>query len=113
MHDNVNAVVDGPGEVSSSTECVVHDHRHASLVCNCDDLLKVRDIIFRISDALELEVSLVEIITPGCSTYVNRLGLVINRSLKVVRLVTVHKFRLNTQARKHDLELIVCASIQI
>lgn len=47
------------------------------------------------------------------NTYVNRFGLVINRSLEVFRLVTVHKLRLNAQPRQHDLELVVRASVQI
>lgn len=46
-------------------------------------------------------------------THIDRLRLVINRGLKVLRLIAIHKFGLDTQSWEHDLELVVGASIQV
>ena len=42
---------------------------------------------------------------------IDSLRLIVDRRLEVFGLVSVHEFGLDTQARKHDLELVVCAAV--
>jgi hypothetical protein len=67
VHNNVYAVVDGSNEVSASTKCVIYDDGHAGLVRNRNDLLEVGDVVFWVSNALELETLSVGITVPGRS----------------------------------------------
>jgi hypothetical protein len=46
-------------------------------------------------------------------THINRLCLIINRTLEIFRLIPIHKLCVYAHARQHDFELVVRASIQI
>jgi hypothetical protein len=114
VHDDVGAVVDGAAVVAASAEGVVDDDGDAGFVGDCDDFGKVRDVVFGVANAFKLDsVRPFHALPRGSKTHVNSLGLVVNHTLEVFWLVSVHKFGRNTHTRKHNLELVVCASIQI
>lgn len=61
------------------------------------DGFEIRDIVPRIPNGLEID----------------RLGLVVNGSSNIFRLVSLHELGRDSQPREHHLELIVRAAIQI
>lgn len=65
------------------------------VVSNLCNGLKVRDIVLRISDALDVD---------GLRLLVNRLG-------KILGLVSVHKLGVYAQSREEDLQLVVGSAI--
>lgn len=52
-------------------------------------------------------------IPPLVNTYINRLGLPINRAPKILGLIPIHKLRLDAQPRKEDFELVIRAAVQV
>lgn len=97
VHDDVCAVVDGTNEVSSSAEGVVYHYRYTGFMCDGNDLLKVGNVVFGVADALE----------------VDGLCLGVDRFPEVLWAVAVYELGIYAQARKHDLELVVSASIAV
>lgn len=65
------------------------------VVSNLCNGLKVRDIVLRISDALDVD---------GLRLLVNRLG-------KILGLVSVDKLGVYAQSREEDLQLVVGSAI--
>lgn len=97
VNNDISAVIDGADEVSTCTEGVIYYHWHTSLVRDSDNLLKVWYVVFGVADGLD----------------VDGLGLLIDCGLEVLGLITVDELGLNAQSREKDLELIVCASIEV
>lgn len=64
---------------------------------NLADSLKVRDVILGISNAFQID----------------SLGLVIDQVLEVLWLVAIDEFRVDSQAREGDLELVVGTAVQV
>lgn len=64
---------------------------------NCDDLLKIRDVVSRVSHAFQVDT----------------LRLVVNQFFEILWIVAIHKFGGDSQPRKKDLELIVGAAVQV
>jgi hypothetical protein len=107
-------MIDGAAVVTASAKGVVDDDGNADFVGDFDDFGKVGNVVFGVADAFELDsVSPFQALPQSTKTHVNSLGLVVNRTLKVFGLISVHKLGRNAHARQHDLELVVCASIQI
>jgi hypothetical protein len=113
VHDDVRSKVDGSTEVSSRTECVVNNHRNTSLVCDGNDLLEIWDVVLRVADTLELDSS--QPLSPDIlsRTHVNSLRLLVNRGLEVIGLVSIDELGLDAQTWEEDLQLVVCASVQV
>jgi len=66
-------------------------------MCDSSNGLEVGDIVAGISDTLN----------------VDRLCLVINGSTNVLGLVAIHKLGRDAEAREQDLELVVCAAVEV
>ncbi len=64
---------------------------------NLGNRLQVGDVVLGVSDALD----------------VNGLGLVVNRSGDVFWLIAVDELCVDTEAGKENLELVVCASVEV
>lgn len=111
---NVGAVLDRADKVAASAKGVVnletvsdctpsslslstYDNRDALLVRHLDDGLKVRDVVARVADALN----------------VNGLGLVVDGGGNVVGAVAVDELGRNAVPREQHLELVVGAAIQV
>lgn len=90
-------MVNGPDKVSTSAEGVVHHNRNSFFMRQLRDFLQIRHVVARIADAFE----------------VNRLGVVIDGSNELFRVVTIHELAVDAQPRKHDLELVVGTPVQI
>jgi len=85
------------GKVATSTKRVVHYNGHAVFVCNLHDLLKIRNVVSRIANLLDI----------------NRLGLLVDQLFKVFRLVALDEFGLDPQAGQEDLELVIGAAVEV
>jgi hypothetical protein len=46
-------------------------------------------------------------------THVNSLGLLVNRGLEVVGLVSIDELSLNAQTWEEDFQLVICTSVQV
>lgn len=90
-------MLNGADQVSTSTEGVVDNERDATGVADLGDLLKIRDVVARVSDGLD----------------VDGLGLLVDGGSDILRLVTVDELGLDSQAREHDLELVVGTAIEV
>jgi hypothetical protein len=114
VYNNVRTMVNWPNEVATGTKSVVNNNWHASLMCDRNNLLKVGDVVFRVADALDLVgLSATAPLKTNAGTHVDGLCLVIDGSLKVLGLVAIDELGLDPQAWEEDLELIVCASVQV
>jgi hypothetical protein len=92
-----STVLNGPDKESSSAEGVVDDQRNALLLTDLGDGLEVGDVVLGVSNALD----------------VDGLGVVVDGSSDVLRLVAVYELGLDSQAREHDLELVVGSAVQV
>lgn len=97
VYYDIGTVVDGPDEVTASSEGVVDYHRHTVLMSDLCDRFKVWNIVLWVSNTLK----------------VNRLGVLVNRLREVFWVVTVHKLRGYAKTRKGDLQLVVGTSVQV
>ena len=67
------------------------------LMCNLGNGLKVRDVVLWVANALN----------------VHSLCLLVDRSSKVLRLVSIDKLGIDAQSRKEDLQLVVGSAIEV
>lgn len=93
----VSPMVNRSDIIATSAEGIVDHDRDTLLMRQLCDLLQIRHIVPRVANALEI----------------NGLGIVINGGYELLGVVTVHKLAADAQPRKHDLELVVRASVQV
>ena len=89
-------MLNGSDEVTASAESVIHNQRHALRVTRIRDGPDIRNIILRVPDTLNI----------------HRLRLVINRRRNILRLIPLHKLRLDTETRQHNLQLVVGTAVE-
>ena len=92
----VSTMFDGPNQKAPSPKSIIHNQWHTFLMRRLCNRLKIRDIILRIPNALDIY----------------RLCLVVYRGRKVFCFVSVDKFRLDPKAWEKDFELVVGPAIQ-
>ena len=97
MHDNVGAVIDRAAEVASCAKGIVNHNRNTMLMRHLGNLLEIRHVIPRISNALQ----------------VDRLGLIINQFFKFLCIIAFDESRRYAHAWEGDLELVVSAAIEV
>ena len=97
MNDNISTVFDGLDEVSSRAECVVDDQGNTGFMGDLGNGLDVWDIVSRVANGLDIY----------------GLGLVVDGSCKILRIVSVHKFGGYAKPGEEYFELIVCATVQV
>lgn len=117
VHDNVGTVINWADKVAACTKGVInlevrfvsfaswhtrskqttYHNRNTLLVCSLGNGLKVRNIIAGVTNRLN----------------VDSLGTVINGRSNILRLITLDKLGSNSQAREHNLELVVGATVQV
>ena len=95
--DDICAVLDRTDKETPSAEGVIDDNRDSGIVCYLHNGLKVRDIVFRISDRLDIDC----------------LRPVIDSSGDILWLIAVDEFRLDPETGKEDFELVVCAAVEV
>lgn len=76
---------------------MTHYDWHSRLMRYLDNSLKVRYIVFRIANALQ----------------VDRLRLLINQLPEVLRLISIYELGLDPESREEHLELVISAAIQV
>jgi hypothetical protein len=114
VYNNVHAVIDGAAEVTSSPKGVIDNDWYASLVGNCDYLLEIGDVILRITNALKLKWTSVNIrLRTYQRTHIDRLRLLVNSGLEIVGAIPIDKFGLDAETWEENLELVVCATVEI
>lgn len=89
-------MLDRSHEETTSSECVVDNQRHACAVCNLCDLLEIRNIVFRISDTLDI----------------NCLCLFVNRSSDILSFVTLNKLCGYPETREEHFELVISSTVE-
>lgn len=80
-----------------SIESSTYNYRHAMLMRYLGNGLNIRNVVPGIANALNI----------------HSLGLVINSSSNILRLVAVDELGLDAQTRKEDLELVVRAAVEV
>jgi hypothetical protein len=106
-------MLDRLNEISTSSEGIVnlgeldwrnrigwvqtYDDRNAMFVRNFCDGLKVRDVVFGVSNALDI----------------NSLCFLVNHLSEILRLVSVHKLGVDAQSREENLELVIGSAVQV
>lgn len=80
-----------------STKGMTHYDRHPGLVRHLHNSLKIRYVVLRIANALQ----------------VDRLRLLVNQLLEILRLISIHESGLDPKSREEDLELIISAAVQV
>lgn len=96
VDDDVGAVVKGPSDCASGTECVVHDEHDAILVRDLGDRSDVGNVVLGVSDRLDID----------------RLRLVVDILGKIGRVIAVDEADLDAKALEEDLELVVRPPVQ-
>lgn len=86
-----------PDEVATSTKCVIDHNRDALLMRQLGDPLKIRHIVPRVTDALQI----------------HSLRLVVNGGSQFLGLVAVNELAVDAQPRERDFELVVGAAVQV
>lgn len=90
-------MLNGADQVTTRTKGVVDNQGNALLVADLCNRLEIRDVVSRVANALD----------------VDGLGLVVNGGTNVLWLVALDKLGLDTEAREHDLELVVGSAIEV
>jgi len=95
--DNVCAVLERTDEEASCAKGVIDDNWDPGIMCHSSNRFKIRDIVFRISDRLNI----------------NRLCLVVDCGGNILWLIAVDEFRVDPEAREEDFELVVGATVEV
>lgn len=97
VDDNVGTVVDGTDKVSAGAKGVVNDKGNAAVVGDLGDRLEIGHVVARVTDRLDVD---------GLGACVDGLG-------KVLGLVSVDELGLDAEAGEENLELVVCATVEV
>lgn len=97
VDDNISAVVNGADKVTASSKSVVHYKRDTFIMGNLGNGLEVGDAVLGVANALN----------------VDSLGVVVNRSGKLIKVVDIDKLGLDSQTGEEHLELVVGAAVQV
>src|SRR5690242_5250268 len=97
VDNDVCTMLERLSEVTTSTKCVVHDQRHTLLMCHFGNGFKIRNVVPRVTNSLNID----------------GLGPVINGRGDVFGVFAIDKLCVDSQTREEDFELIVGTAVEI